>query len=131
MDILRSIGAIVGGYATMIVLVMLSMVPAARIFGFKMSRDGPPPTPTRPYLIYNLVTGLVAAFVGGWVCVWIAGRQSMIHAGVLAGVVALFGLMMARKPMPGQPRWYPLTIAAIGVVGVLAGGCLGAGCLRL
>ncbi len=123
-SILRSIGAVIGGYVVMTALVILSFIPAGRLFKFKMERGATPPAPTGPYLIYNLATGFVAAVVAGWVCGWIAGRQAMAHAGALALLVAVFGLLMARRPQPGQPKWYPLTIAAIGVVGVLIGGCI-------
>jgi asparagine N-glycosylation enzyme membrane subunit Stt3 len=120
MDVLRSIGAVVGGYLVMMVVVILTTFLGMKLFRLKPGQG----QPAAPYLGFNLASGLVAAVLGGWTAAWVAPAAPMAHVGVLAVLVAALGLLMARKPQPGQPRWYPVTIAAIGTVGVLAGGLL-------
>jgi hypothetical protein len=123
MEILRSIGAVVAGYAAMVVLVMVSFAVAAKAFKMAPGRaGGDGVTPPRGYLVFNLVSGLVAAIVGGWVTGCIAQRNMLLHALALALLIAAMGVLSARKPQPGQPQWYPWTITLIGVVGALIGG---------
>jgi hypothetical protein len=125
MEILRSIGAVVAGYAIMVILVMASFAVAGSLFKMRVrTPGGDAPAPTPSYLAYNLSSGLVAAVAGGWVTGCIAKHNLLWHAGALALLIAAMGVVSARRPQPGQPSWYPLTITAIGVAGALAGGWL-------
>ncbi|MBS0295583.1 MAG: hypothetical protein JSR45_04670 [Proteobacteria bacterium] len=123
MEILRSIGAVVAGYAVMVVLVMVSFAAGARFFRMAPTRaGGDGMTPSKGYLTFNLVSGLIAAVVGGWVTGCIAQRNMMLHAIALALLVAAMGVLSARRPQPGQPAWYPWVITLIGLSGALIGG---------
>jgi len=125
MEILRSIGAVVAGYAVMIVLVMVSFAVGAKAFKMAPSRaGGDGMTPPKGYLVFNLVSGLVAAVVGGWVTGCIAQRNMLLHAIALALLVAAMGVLSARRPQPGQPAWYPWVITLVGACGALIGGAL-------
>lgn len=89
--------------------------------------------PPRSYLTANLVLSALAAGVGGWVTATIAPQAGFTALGELSALVLVLGLVAQRSEhrrqvagaVPGrQPSWYPVTITALGIVGVLAGGWL-------
>jgi hypothetical protein len=115
---LRSAGALLAGFVSMALLVGLSVPVALALTG----RFGPQPNP--PYLAANIGFSVLAAIVGGFVCGWIAGRAPLVHSLVLAAIVLVLGAVSALQPAPGQPAWYPWTMAVVGAVGVCAGGLI-------
>lgn len=118
---LRSLGAVVAGYVTMAVAVLV----VVGLGAWLLVDD--PAAPGTAYLAFNLGTGLVAAAGGGWVTWRLAARAPMKHVVALAVLVLALGLAMAfgAEPATGQPAWYPVAISIIGAAGVLAGGMIG------
>lgn len=125
MAILLSIAAIVAGYG----LIAMIVVSADQFLGRAMLKGGPP---TQEFIYAVLGVGFFAAVLGGFVCAWIAPGAPFIHALILAAVVGSIGAaMVAQGAQADQPKWYPLATLAIGVLGVLAGGGLGALSMQL
>lgn len=110
MKLLRSVFAIVAGYATLAIIVIVATLVAVKLL-LPSANSGPTP----PYLVINLIYSAVAAALGGYVAAFVARRAPMIHAGLLA--VLFVGLSVATgfEAAAGQPRWYPMVIASLGV----------------
>lgn len=120
MAILLSIAAIVAGYGLIAMIVMS----ADQVLGRVMLKGE---EPAREFIYALLAIGFFAAVLGGFICAWIAPGAPLIHALILAAVVASIGAAMAAQgAQAGQPKWYPLATLVLGVLGVLAGGGLGA-----
>ena len=129
---LHSMLAVLGGFATMAVLVMIgTMLATAALVpgGLARMRSGESggPVPSG-YLAGNLIISLLGAILGGFLTVRIAATSPLAHTLALAAFVLLMSgatMMQSRgKPANGQPSWYPGVIAVIGVGGVLLGGLL-------
>ena len=126
---LHSILAVLGGFATMAILVMVgTMLATAALVpgGLARTRSGENGGPVpNGYLAANLIISLLAAIAGGWVTVHIAGTQRREHTFALAGFVffmSLVTMLQSRKKATGQPPWYLWVIAVIGLCGVFIGG---------
>lgn len=118
---LRSIGAVVAGYLTMAVGVLVVVGIGAALL------VDDPEAPGNAYLAFNLGASVLAAAGGGWVTRRLAVRSPVKHVLALAAAVLLLGLAMAMGgPAASQPAWYPATMSVLGAAGVLAGGILGA-----
>jgi len=127
---LRSIMAVVAGYATMAVVVMLGTIAmmAALVPGglkaMRAMRDGARaamPAPTPRYLAMNIALSLVAAILGGWITTRIASRAVNGHLIALCVVVLLMSVVSAFASGSGsslQPAWYKFVIPLVGVAGV-------------
>ena len=125
---LRSVLAVLAGLAIMFVAVMVgNLVAAAALLGDGAMTGGATAAPLPgAYLVANLGISLAAALLGGYTTARMIGRRSLPQVLVLAGLIALLGLVSAFGPASaGQPRWYAWVLPVIGVVGVLAGGHIG------
>lgn len=79
------------------------------------------------YLAANLLVSLAAAVLGGWLTARLAPRVPMGHVLALAALLIAMSIVSAtgdQAQPAGQPGWYPIGIAILGVLGVLAGGWL-------
>jgi hypothetical protein len=122
---IRSIGAVLAGYAAMAVVVVLATKLAVKL----MSLQAPPggmPAPTGGYLVVNLLYSFAAALLGGWITARLAASSPLGHAAALAGFALLMAVVssLAGPQAQGQPAWYPWVIGLLGAAGVLAGGWL-------
>src|SRR5512142_2658031 len=100
----RSLGGIIVGFFTIVVLVLVTTPVAVKL----LLKD-PAGRPTAPYLVVNLLFGLLAAAAGGWVAAHVAGRAPLVHAGILGGIILALGLWTAAQggaARAGQPQWY-------------------------
>lgn len=130
---LRSIGAVLGGFVAMAVLVMIGTAAAMAAFvpgGLGTMRSGGAAggLPNR-YLVANLTISFLAAVAGGTVTAIIAAANPRQHTLALAAFVLVMSVVSARQSAGhsatgGQPSWYSWVIAVIGVVGVIVGGML-------
>ncbi len=119
---IRSIGAVITGYAVMAILVML---------GFGLIKQFVPdafPTPEAfPSTGMSLTIigfGLIAALAGGYVAAWIAGKKKLRHGVFLGAVVLVMGIISVIVSPVTQPLWYNISIILSGVIGVILGAIL-------
>lgn len=115
----RSLGGIILGFFTIVVLVLVTTPVAVKL----LLKD-PAGRPTAPYLVVNLLFGLLAAAAGGWVAAHVAGRAPLVHAGILGGIILALGLWTAAQggaARAGQPTWYAWTLPFVGASGALVG----------
>ena len=117
---IRSLGGIILGFFTVVVLVLVTTPVAVKL----LLKD-PAGRPTAPYLVVNLLFGLLAAAAGGWVAAHVAGRAPLVHAGILGGIILALGLWTAAQggaARAGQPTWYAWTLPFVGAAGAVVGG---------
>ncbi len=116
---LRSIGAVVGSYIAMVLLIV--GVFAGMWFGMGPDRLLEPGSfKGNTFLcIAAPATTLIAGLLGGWMCAKIARSTKAVIA--LAGLVLLLGTITAvvtlQKPFPADPRAPGMTIQEIMKVG--------------
>lgn len=124
---IRSIGAVVAGFAAMTILVMVGTtlwvmlrVPGGMASMRDRMKSGEAmPTPPPSYYAYNFIVGLFAAMVGGWLTARIATTAQTGHLIALAIAVLVMGLVSARAPGARHlPGWYKLVIPVVGLAGV-------------
>lgn len=123
---LRNILAPLVGFIVTIFIVSVGIGLAAMLL-LPPPTGGQLPVLTPAYLAANLLISAVAAVAGGWVAGTIGQRASLLHAGVLAGLMltlSLISLIAEGGAATGQPAWYPYAIALIGPLGALGGGWL-------
>src|SRR4051812_10782189 len=93
----RSVGAVVGGYLGMTVLVIigtLAITAALMPEGLANMAQPPPGQVLSPmYLSANLLLGFVAAVVGGWLAARIAPAAPFKHLAVLGGLMTLMAVV--------------------------------------
>jgi undecaprenyl pyrophosphate phosphatase UppP len=142
--VLRNILGAVLGYVTMVVVVMIGIWIAWAVLGGQGAFDGEGPHPSAAWLTVNIVSGFVAAVVGGLVAVKIG--RSITAVKILVGLMLLLGAVFAinadssyekREPVEKpvaemnfgeagrhakNPSWYNFTIPLVGVAGALVGG---------
>lgn len=126
---LRSVAAVVAGFATMSVLVMVGTMAAMAMLvpgGLRAMRQmaGPGaaeamPAPSTRYYAMNIALSLVAAAVGGWITTRIALDATTGHLLALGILIVVMGLVSAFGPGNNrQPSWYKLLIPVAGLAGV-------------
>ena len=111
MQVLRSVLAVVAGFAAAFVIVVIVTLAAAAALGLTEGSVTP------LYLMLNLLGSALAAIAGGYVAARLAPSAPMQHGIALAIVMLLLSLSAVfSEPQPGQPGWYPVTIAIVGLV---------------
>jgi len=128
---LRIIGAVIAGYATMVALVMAATVTwvsarvpgglkamRARMRGGDVSEF---PAPTAAYYVGNIAFSFAAAAVGGWVTERLSSVAPQRGLMALCALVLVMGVGSAfSKQGAGQPAWYRFLIPLVGVAGIAA-----------
>jgi len=120
-DIVRSVIAVLAGYAAMAAVVVALTVIVKRI---SPAWAGSEATPNAPYAYTNLMYSFGAAMIGGYVAAVIGSHAPLAHACALAAVVLLLSIVSAVQIGDRQPRWYQLSLAIIGPLGAVIGGWL-------
>jgi hypothetical protein len=111
--------ALLAGFATMAVVVMLVTALLTRLVPEWVGAEGEP----RPaYAFVNLGYSFLAAAAGGYVTAWLSAANPLIHVLVLGIVVLAMGALSALQAKGKQPVWYALTLLVLSPLGVLAGG---------
>ncbi len=123
--------AVLGGFAAMAVVVMITTALAAQLLvpgGMRATASPGTPLP-RAYLVTNLGCSALAAFLGGALTARIAGHDPLIHGGALAFLMVLMSAASMKQYRDQQPRWYQLTLMtvmpAIALLGAWIGGTWG------
>ena len=115
---IRSIIALIGGFAIMVFLVFLLTIAVAAAFG---ATDG---TLGTPYIVASLALSAAAALTGGYATASLAPGRPLAHTIGLVVMVVAMTLSSLGHPQAGLPAWYPVAIAVIEPLFVLAGGGL-------
>ena len=119
MVIVHAFLALLAGFATMAILVMVITALGTRLAPKWVGAEGKP----RPgYAFVNLGYSSLAAAAGGYVTAWISAANPLILVLVLGIVVLATGALSALQARGTQPIWYALTLLALMPLGVLAGG---------
>ena len=120
---MRSVLAVLTGFAAMVGIVIVATVLAAGMLA-EPSRAGPA-TATTAWLAVNIAYSLAAAMLGGWLAARLAPRAPFAHASALGALALAMALpAVFRGASPGQPVWYPWVMTAIALAGILAGGAV-------
>lgn len=119
MVIVHAFLALLAGFATMGILVMLITALIAQMASEWAGAEGQP----RPgYAFVNLGYSFLSAAAGGYVTAWLSAANPLIHVLVLGIVVLAMAALSALQSRGTQPVWYALTLLALMPIGVLAGG---------
>ena len=114
--VLRTILAIVVGYAVMVILITLVQ---ETWLGGVSYRESP-----RSVLALAGFFTFLSAGIGGLVAAWIGGRQYLAHGlAVAAGVVVETTVLLSTGGLSG-PLWFDLLAALSLVIGILLGAAL-------
>ena len=113
---LRSIAAVIIGYLVFAV----SAVALFRLSGRDPAALQPP-----SFVVLSVLYGMFFAALGGYIAAAIARRNELLHAGIVAGVLALLaGFSMVAQP--GQASVW----SQVAAVGLMAPSALGGGLAR-
>lgn len=121
MLILRTFLALLAGFASMAALVGVATAVLMKLVPEWVGEKG---SPRAGYISVNLGYSFAAAMVGGYVTVWLAQNNPMIHVLALALIVLLLAALSALQQRGMQPVWYQLLLVAITPFGVFLGGLL-------
>jgi hypothetical protein len=117
---IRSVLAVLAGYLTMVLGVTAFFAAVLTIAYGGM----PEPSAFRPpawLLLAELLSGVLLAATGGYVCAFIARRREMAHAYALVAVVLLLGVASAVVDHGTKPLWASLALPVLAAVAALAG----------
>ncbi len=121
--LIRSVLAVLGGFATMMILVGTATAVAVRLM-LTTAIPGTMPQPTPAYLAINLAYSGLFALIGGYATGFLAGRAPFAHCVALAGLTLLMGVLSMKQYAGQQPRWYQLVLAVCMPILVAGGGLL-------
>jgi hypothetical protein len=129
MRMLRSAAAVAAGYGVMSMALIGGSILVARLFAPAELRTGADGGPSfelpAVYVAASLVTGALAAVMGGWVAARFAAFAPFGHAVALAAIVAALTVASeAAMPRGSSPGVYSAVAGAVTVAGVLVGGKL-------
>lgn len=130
---LRSILAVLGGFAAMAVIVMATTAVAASVLvpGGMRAMSAPDRPLPKAYLTVNLLCSALAALLGGIVTARLATTAPLPHGAALALLMVVMSLLSARQAAGRQPRWYQLTLTylmpGLGLLGAWLGGVTAGG----
>ena len=119
--IVRSVLAVVAGYAAMAAVVIAFSVALKQVAPNWMGSEG---APNSTYVVTNLIYSLSAAVLGGYVAASIGSRAPLAHACALAGIVFLLAIVSMMQMGDKQPRWYQVALIIVGTAGTVIGGLL-------
>ena len=141
---MRTVLAVIAGYAVMVIFVMTAFTLAYMAGGADFAFRSGTLDVTVGWLLMATLCNFVAACLGGWIASVIAREKGAVAVKALAGVLLVLGMaiavwnLMADRPAPSkaiaqlssseaakyarQPSWYEFLIPLIGAAGVLIGG---------
>src|ERR1035441_5226507 len=117
MVILHAFLALVAGFATMVLLVIVLTALLTRMVPSWTGAEG---KPQPGYVFVNLGYSFLASAAGGYVTAWAAGDNPLIHVLALGIVVLAMAALSVLQSKGEQPIWYQLTLVALTPLGVLA-----------
>jgi hypothetical protein len=121
MVILHGFLALLAGFATMAILVILVTALLTRLAPDWVGEQS---KPRLGYVFVNLGYSFLAAASGGYVTAWAAWGNPLVHILALAIVVLVLSALSALQMRGKQPISYQLALVAISPMGVVAGGLI-------
>jgi hypothetical protein len=129
MPVLRSIMALIGGFAIMAFLTIVLMVVAAWSLHLSVGAR------TESWFVANVVVSGLAALAGGYSAAALAPNRPRTHAIALAIMILAMSLSQFIQPpqsplpltqlsLPAQPRWYAGALTLISPLAAVLGGML-------
>jgi hypothetical protein len=119
MVILHAFVALLAGFATMVLLVIVVTTLLTKLTPGWVGEEG---KPKPSYAFVNLGYSFIAAAAGGYVTAWAAAANPPIHVLALGIVVLALSALSVLQSRGKQPIWYALALVAVTPMGVLAGG---------
>lgn len=121
---LRSVLAVLAGYATMAALVAGTTAALAKLWPSSSEGEAPP---TPAYTAVNLAYSGLSAAIGGYVTATLARHSPIGHAAALSTMILGLGALYSAQSSGGkQPGWYLALLPALASGGVFAGGYINA-----
>jgi hypothetical protein len=116
----RSLLSLLAGYLTILVMMIAGQVT------LYLTGNGPDDTSqlNSSHLLWNQVTTVLAAFLGGAMTATVAHRKPFAHALSLAGIVFLIGIGNTARLWLLLPHSYLLTILFLNAPMIVFGGWL-------
>ena len=111
---LRSIGAVAAGYI---------VFGASAFLLFQLSGTDPHQPAPIGFKIASVIWGCVFALVAGWLTARVAGPRPVMHAAILAGVIAL-GALVSIVARPGDAMWPQIAALVLMAPSAWLGGVL-------
>jgi hypothetical protein len=123
---MRSILAVLAGYAVMAVLVVISTAAAARVLlGAKGMKHAMKLRPTPAYLAVNLACSCASAALGGFTAAYVAARAPMGHAAALGALMLLMAVLSRlQNANSNQPVAYGWALVVLLPAFAILGGSL-------
>lgn len=112
---MRSVLAVLGGYAVFAVTVILM---------FRLSGHEPHADASATFKTFAILFGTAAAMIGGCVTAGLAKRSPVGHAGALAMLLAAFAALSLHTSAPKSAIWTQVTALLIMAPAALLGGVL-------
>jgi len=112
---LRSVLAIIGGFASMAVIVMVCTVVSMKALNLKSGQ------PTPVYLGINVAYSLLAALLGGFIAAKIAGKSPLAHGIALAALMLVLSALSFKTSAGGQPFAYRIFLVIGPPLAAIAG----------
>jgi len=119
MVILHGFLALLAGFATMAIVVILITAFLTRMAPEWVGEQGKPRT---GYIFVNLGYSFLAAAAGGYITAWAASGNPLVHDLALAVAVLVLSALSALQMRGKQPIAYQLALVAISPMGIMAGG---------
>lgn len=116
MAILRSIVALIAGFAIMAFTILIATVAVALAMGVKA---GTLPT---DFLVVMVVLSALAAGFGGYATASLAQNRPIAHAAILATMIFVQHVYTIIFPIEGQEPWYFWSLAITSPLLAIAGG---------
>ncbi len=111
----RSIAAVIVGY--------LIFAASAGLL-FRVSGQDPRSFPPPMFLVFSVGYGAVFALLAGYVAAAVAGRRQVLHAGILAGIVAVIALASMAIERSQGSTWSEWAVLLCMVPAALIGGVI-------
>ncbi|HVT40837.1 MAG TPA: hypothetical protein VHE78_17490 [Gemmatimonadaceae bacterium] len=117
MAVLRSIIALVGGFAILAFVWVVLVAVVAMVIGARAADQFSPTMIDAKIALFAF-----AALAGGYATASLAPGRPRLHVIVLAAMVLAMTVSMIASPQPGAPRWFPVALAVMGPICAVLGG---------
>jgi hypothetical protein len=117
MSVVRSVCAVMGGYLVFAI---------SAVFLFQAAKRPPGVWPGAGFAAFSIAYGAAFAMLAGWIAVRVAPKAPLVHASVLALLLALIALVSMLAQMNKPSHWSQWAAILLFAPAVLMGGYWGA-----